>query len=249
MNRETVQRLNRINAAFYRNSASEFSNTRSRPWGGWRRILELCADRPSISALDVGCGNARFASELATRFDSARYLGLDASHELLTLASERLDTLPEVDGQVDEIDLVEELPSERLSSERFDLVVAFGLFHHLPGFESRGRLLGDLASLLAPGGLLAIGFWQFGAHERFRKRIVDWQSLPETTGELDLSQLEERDHLLAWGEGGNSVRYCHWVDPTEIDRMLATTGLCATETYDADGGLNRYVLIRASPSV
>lgn len=250
MNSVTVRRLNLINAEFYNEQAGDFGRTRSRPWPGWRRVvesLEAPESRP-LSVLDVGCGNARLVLALAERFERFDYVGIDSSEPLLEQARARIESLEGVNGRLTAIDLVDELPSERLADRRFDLVAAFGLFHHLPGFSLRRRLLIDLAALLRPSGLIAAGFWQFGAHERFRRRFVDWQSFNEGASDpVDLDQLEPGDHLLAWGERGGAIRYCHWADPAEVERLLAAAGLTADELYQADGAgaaLNLYALVR-----
>lgn len=246
MNRATIERLSRINQEFYDRHARAFSRTRERPWRGWERVITALPTSATLSVLDVGCGNGRLATALAGRFDRIDYLGLDSSAALLNEAARRIGALESVDAQFREIDLVSELPGALVGDRRFDLVAAFGVFHHLPSRDLRLALTIDLARRLEPGGLLAIGFWQFGAHERFRRRFVDWESFNrETRDPVDLDQLEDGDHLLAWGEGADAVRYCHWAPPDEARDLFARAALVAVELYEADGDngrLNLYLV-------
>ena len=169
----TAAALHRVNLDFYERHAEAFSVTRAAPWPGWRRVAaeveehnDGAAERPTV--LDLGCGNGRLARFLEDRWRGGLdYLGLDSSAALLDLAAARgwragcrflrRDLL------------LEGLPAE-LPGEPFDLIAVFGLMHHLPGAGNRGALLRRAARRLAPGGLLAVSFWQFGERERFRRR-------------------------------------------------------------------------------
>ncbi len=249
MNRTTIEHLNRINREFYDQHARSFSQTRARPWRGWDRVTSALPPSARLSVLDVGCGNGRLATALTGDFDRINYLGLDSSAPLLDDADRRLGALDGVDARFLETDFVSELPGALLGDRRFDLVAAFGVFHHLPSRKLRLALTIELARRLEPGGLLALGFWQFGAHERFRRRFVDWETYNrDATEPVDLEQLEIGDHLLSWGDGGRAVRYCHWAAPEEVRELLGAAGLAEHELYEADGAngrLNLYALIRA----
>jgi len=199
----TARTLNRINAAFYRERAGEFSATREGPWPGWlqlRDVLEaegLLAPGPAaardgpLRVLDVACGNARFGRFLADgRPDrTLHYTGVDASPELLALARARggLGDHP----QLRVVDLVEDdldaaLRTHRsglakggsdaaLRTHRFDLGACFGLLHHLPGRARRKALLATLLSRLRPDGLLVVTCWRLALFERFQGRAVPWE--------------------------------------------------------------------------
>ena len=202
MNRATVDRLNRLNQSFYESHGDHFSDTREGPWPGWDTILEHLPspDRP-LSILDAGCGNGRFGRYLETRLKGRfDYTGIDASNRLLEHARSRLSDESGA-RELLVVDLLNEPPSDRFPDRQFDLVAAFGLTHHLPGLLNRRALLLDLAHLVAPGGILAVAFWQFGEQERFQRRMVSWEEHNSTAAEpIDLDQLEPGDHLLTWGQ-------------------------------------------------
>lgn len=251
MTPETAAALQEINRAFYEDRAADFSATRERPWPAWERVAEIveehCGER-TLRVLDLGCGNGRLGRYLAGRWgDRLGYLGVDASEPMLEIARAMGG------GRYLRRDLLAAGPLRELPGGRFDLITAFGLMHHLPGFDRRATLLAEAAGHLAPGGLLAVSFWQFGALERFRRRMVPWAIYNRSAAEpIDTRDLEARDVLLAWGEPPSThgpvppVRYCHWAPPEEADRLLAGLPLEPVASFRADGkagDLNLYRLL------
>jgi len=238
MSPETVLALNEVNRRFYRTHAEAFSSSRDYPWLGWERIVGGLSG-PPLSVLDVGCGNARFGAYLAAWLGSEfSYLGLDASPELLALARQRSD-LPR-DTTLMERDLVAGPCAEALPGGRYSLVAAFGLLHHVPSFARRRELLTALAECLEPGGRLAVSVWRFGAFERFRGKRVPFGPPIET------DDLEPGDVLLSFGEKPEAVRYCHFLDQDEVDRLLAAVALPCLDRFTADGRegeLNDYLVL------
>ncbi|MCY4071608.1 MAG: class I SAM-dependent methyltransferase [Chloroflexi bacterium] len=233
MDQATRLRLNQINQTFYARAAQEFDATRRRAWPGWLKALSKI-DSPIQSVIDIGCGNGRFALFLSERQPTSfDYTGIDSSPGLLSLARTRLSRLEQVRTRLIEHDLVE----DELPDIRAQLVVLFGVLHHVPGFLQRRELLLRCAQLLAPGGHLVFAAWRFYEEERFRNRIVPWDS--------DLP-VEKNDYLLDWRRGERALRYCHYVDDTEHDDLVAATGLSAKADFRADGAsgtLNRYTVL------
>jgi SAM-dependent methyltransferase len=207
MKPETIERLLALNAAFYQRSAAAFSRTRTAPWPGWSRLLDRFS--PRISVLDLGCGNGRFFAELSRRDLAGDYLGVDTSARLIELAREA-----HPDGRF--------LVGDALSpvEGRFDLVVAFGLLHHLPSFELRRRFM---TSLGTHRGTVCVTFWRFEDRPRFQRRMLPWP----------LEEREPGDHLLDFGEEG--PRYCHHASDEEIGELIGASGLSEVDRYSADG--------------
>jgi SAM-dependent methyltransferase len=233
MSPETILALNEINRRFYRTSAEAFSASRDYPWLGWERIVGGLPETPR-SVLDVGCGNGRFGAYLAAWLGGEfSYLGVDASAELLALARQRND-LP-AGARLAECDVVAD--PEALPADRYSLVVAFALIHHVPSFDRRRELLSAMAERLEPGGRLAVSVWRFGAFERFRHKQVPFEP------PIRNADLEPGDVLLSFGEKPGAVRYCHFLDEEEIDRLLAAAALPCLDRFTADGreeALNDY---------
>ena len=254
LNSATAHVLTEINALFYEERASAFSDTRRLPWPGWARVLREWEARflgdaregpPAV--LDVGCGNGRFADYLEERYGTDfAYVGLDSSAALLALARDRLGR-ERGDRRLVQADLMRSPLPRAVAERRFDLVVVFGLLHHLPGLSARRRLLEELSTSLAPRGLLALTFWRFGAFERFRRRVVPWEEFNRGAATpVDPAQLEPGDFLLAWGDAGDSFRYCHFADDSESAGLVESLGCGSVETFLSDGEsgeLNRYHLV------
>jgi SAM-dependent methyltransferase len=244
VNDTTARALNALNQTFYTDSAALFARTRRAPWPGWRELLPLLRGRSTATILDVGCGTGRFASFLCSALDAPfLYCGIDASAPLLADAERTLAGVPGT--RLLHADLVLDAPARALPDERFDGVVAFGLLHHIPLEACRRALVLALAERVAPGGILALTFWDFAREEaRFASKAVR-VAPPELEG-----QLEEGDVLLRWGaEGSPQLRYCHYTDEAEEARLLADLPLVPRLAFASDGRsgrLNRYRVFERS---
>jgi len=254
----TRQQLLRLSTDFYRAHATGFDASRGHhPWPGWERLLEWLPEpgANTLSVLDVGCGNARLATFLASAGHRLRYVGVDANAALLNAARERLapDLIPEVE-LIESDFLASSSPGESLPDGPFDLVALFGVLHHVPGRDWRMRLVRELIERAAPGGLVAVAAWQFAGRDRFERRRVEWNEIGAIRGEsIDPSQLEEGDHLLRFGTDPDlPPRYCHQVADRELDELETNLEACGLDVdsigdYRADGAegdLNRYRVLR-----
>lgn len=230
MDSATIERLNALNRAFYQITAAEFDQTRATPWPGWERLLPLLS--APLTVLDVACGNGRFGVFLFERLGTnVTYHGLDSNPWLLDHARTALAAHT---VHLEQRDIL----SEPLPPGPYDLVVLFGMLHHIPGRERRLDFVRTLASRVAPQGLLVFTAWRFYEYERFRQRIVPWPS--------DF-KVEPGDYLLEWRRGKRALRYCHYVDDEEHAALVAATGLCQLFTYRADGhrgDVNRYSILK-----
>lgn len=225
MNDETVYYLNALNQAFYATTAAAFSETREGAWAGWDALLPyLPAARP-LRVLDVGCGNARFARFLAAQGIAYHYHGLDNCGALLEKAQARLTSEAHTFTDWDVITRPLELPAA------YDLVVAFGVLHHLPSMARRRDFVRRLAGACAAGGVVAFTTWRFYEFAAWRERVVTW----ETLAPPQPLTLEAGDYLLDWRRGERALRYCHYADDSEQDALCAATGLEERARYRADG--------------
>lgn len=242
MDSNTLAVLLELNRRFYRAHALEFSATRQQPWQGWRQLLRRYEGRrEELSILDLGCGNARFASACDRQLVCAwRYHGIDGSSGLIKEARQRLENLGPAGFGLKAADLFK--PKTFPVRSRFDLVTLFGVMHHVPGGERREALLSRAAACVAANGLLAVSFWQLGDSQRLMERTVE-----ATAVGLEAGALSAQDHLLSWGDGG-AVRYCHHCGLEEAASLVAATSLTPLETYRADGrggSMNLYWLLAA----
>jgi tRNA (uracil-5-)-methyltransferase TRM9 len=233
MKQSTIEALNAINRRFYETTAVDFDQTRGKAWLGWAQLAESL--KAPLSVLDVGCGNGRFGLFLAEELKGEiAYHGIDNNAQLLAYAQTAFAPVTNLKARLEASDIV----NQALPDAEYDLVVLFGVIHHVPSAEKRKSFMADLAKRVKAGGMLCFADWRFYEFERFRERLVDW---PE-----DL-EVEQHDYLLDWRRGENALRYCHYVDDVEEQALIAATGLQVVTQYRADGennAMNSYVLLK-----
>ncbi len=251
MNQQTIKKLNQLNKKFYQAIANDFSDTRQYFWQGWNKLIPhiknlIAKKAPSkkISVLDIGCGNGRFALFLHKYFaNQFEYLGVDNDKQLLDIAQKQLANQTNI--QILQVDLVKQLLTNTLfkqSGKLFDVIVAFGLIHHIPSFALRKKLVKNLEKLLKKDGLLVVSFWQFANDTRFKNRVVE----PNLVN-IDQKNLEKNDFILDWRKGQTAHRYCHFVNQEEAEKLLAGTNLKIEQNFYADGKsgkLNWYLVLK-----
>lgn len=239
MNTNLVKKLNQVNQDFYQKTASSFSSTRQQPWHGWEQMLEsflLELKQKKLRVLDLGCGNGRFAEFLKKTELTFEYLGVDQSTELLHLAKEQLTSiLPEGSFTLQKLDIVDQLieqkPLFNESIGQFDLIVVFGVMHHIPSKQLRQELLQQLQSLLNHNGVLVVSFWQFDRNLQLFARRVD----PIGILGAEASELESGDFFLTWEREVRTTRYCHLTNFEEQQALINTLSAKVINTFEADG--------------
>lgn len=234
----TRQSLRELNRRFYQRHAASFDASRQKPWRGWERIAKrhIHENHAPLQVLDLGCGNGRLIEFLAR--NTARrivYLGIDTGFQLLTAAHGRLASLANrgVSGTLVEADTTLPLLNHHLGARRFGLITLFGLMHHIPDSRDRALLISRAASLVAPGGILAVSLWQFPLSG---KKILDWEEYTDKSELcIDLNDLESGDYLLTWAGDRENPRYCHFINSLEADRLAIAAGLPKIDQFMADG--------------
>jgi tRNA (uracil-5-)-methyltransferase TRM9 len=248
MNTKTIQQLNQLNKIFYQQVGPAFDESRHQAWAGWKRLLPFIQNIPQLQILDLGCGNGRFAEFLhQNNLPIHLYTGLDLDAGLLKAASHKLETL-NIKHHLIKTDLITELIEEKeLTSQILtqatnpNLIVMFGLLHHIPSLHLRMQLLKFAAQLLAPNGFMIFTLWKFHKFHRFHKKYVQ----PEEQG-FTAEELERDDFLLDWLRGPMGIRYCHYSDEAEERELVASTNLHLLNHYRADGRedqTNQYILL------
>jgi SAM-dependent methyltransferase len=240
MDEQLVKRLIAINQKFYSEFAHAFSETRSSAQTRLDRIVAYIGN--DVKVLDVGCGNGRLAERLEKEGRRVRYVGVDASSELIAIASARAARLHKVAAEFRVADITQQGWSASLAGVMpFDIAIMLAVLHHVPSFDLRGAVLRDIHALLRPGGELIMTNWHFERNERLRKKVVPWQ----TVG-IDPRDLESGDALLTWERGGVGYRYCHLITKVEVRRMAEQSGFEVVEQFYADADLNLYSVFECS---
>lgn len=252
MKAETIRKLNQLNEDFYNQVAKPFSQTRQHSWKGWEKVVEILKNQAlpeTIKILDVGCGNGRFGAYLAEQLPQQKinYVGIDNNQSLLNEAKstlkDKINSLHLIKvNVVNQLLLFEDI----LPESDFNLIVAFGVLHHIPGQELRKRFLTILANKLKPSGMAVVTAWQFFNDEKLRSKMVE-----PSIADIELDELESHDYILSWDREVLAYRYCHFADRYEMESLTAEIPLHKT-FFLADGKndtLNQYLILTSNPTI
>jgi len=226
MQQATFHRLLEINWRFYQDFASQFSDTRQRIQPGVRRLLDSL-DK-GVNILDLGCGNGELAQTLAQKGFYGSYTGIDFSPSLLEIA--KANDYRSLETCFLQSDLTKSWWDLAVGNKRFDTVLTFAVLHHLPGYETRQRVVRTIGEHLEPTGRFIHSVWQFQNSPRLMERIQPWDLV-----EIDEEDLEPGDTLLDWRSGGRGLRYVHLFDKEELRRLAEGAGFHVEEEFYSDG--------------
>lgn len=184
MDDKRIKQIIDLNKNFYQQVGKDFSKKRQYPWKGWERAVE---NIPSIeSVLDLGCGNGRFYEFISKKYPSTEYVGLDTNNDLLSEAGKKHG-----DEKFLNLDIFSGLKQIK---GRYDLVVAFGVTHHIPDENFRKNWFLQLTEYINRGGFLILSFWEF--------------------------EKEPGDYLVGWDNNENSKRFCHQHSEEELKGIV-----------------------------
>jgi SAM-dependent methyltransferase len=227
-----IQKLAALNAEFYEAHGENFADTRPRLPSGVQRVL---AQIPAGSrVLEIGCGDGKVGRRLAAR--GCAYVGVDVSNAMIARAKEFTENWRTGEFSNSQIlffqaDVLTPSWSKIIEGQPFDWILAFAVLHHLPGAETRARVVRECAARLAEGGRLVFSNWQFTRSERLRARVRSWEELG-----LNAEQVEANDYVLSWErKGRRGLRYVHLLDEAEARQLAAQANLRVLEVFSADG--------------
>jgi SAM-dependent methyltransferase len=251
MDEQTIKKLVKINQNFYDKTFHLWNQKSDYAWLGFGLAFEDLdfAEKKTISILDVGCGNARVASYLANLFGHQyviNYTGIDNSEQVLNAAKSILSELKNTNLSYEIIDLdISNLNQlNTLTFEKkYNLITAFGLFHHIPSFNLRKEIIQNLTKKLSKDGYFIFTTWNFLGSQRLKKRLIN----PNTEYgdsvfkklELDQTELESGDHILDWIKYVTTYRYSHFFDNTEIESYFTHSNLRLLKQFYSDGKNNQ----------
>lgn len=145
--------------------ASEFDNTRYRPWTCVEKFLK---DVPINSKIgDIGCGNGK---NMLFRKDCEN-IGCDFSSSLVNICLNK--KLNVIYGDTLNI------PFE---TDTFDYTLSIAVIHHLSTDEKRKKAISELLRVTKKGGRVLILVWAFEQEENSRRQfknqdnMVDWKN-------------------------------------------------------------------------
>jgi SAM-dependent methyltransferase len=240
MNKEVIESLLQLNHHFYNLVGASFSKTRNYGWPGWKILCQYLRDNnvKVNTALDIACGNGRFFESLIKFYPDVLYLGVDNNEILLHDAELKYKGRNVSFKNIDILKETENIPG------KYDLVVMFGIMHHIPAHELRELLLNNIKQLVVEGGYLCLSFWDF-IGKKYQLRTNE-QEVMQELGLLS-SDLEPGDHILDWRSDQKAYRYAHAYSEAEILELFKKCSLTLLHNYQADGrdGVsNRYYLLK-----
>ncbi len=260
MNTADAKQVNELTKAFYERFGQSFGATRTFAWEGWSRVAKelqakgFTTSGARVRVLDVGAGNGRFERFLRERFPDVTwdFTAVDFC-EPEGFAAESSAFSRVLVRDVTEAALAGEVPLPK--DLQAEVVVAFGLIHHVPTDAARRALLRALADAMAPGGICVVSFWQFMNDERLAaKAHRDTEARLAYLARVGSAPaLEPGDYLLGWQQATpeeGAIRFCHHFSAEEISALteeLSARGAQVADTWHADGhshGLNCYVALQ-----
>lgn len=263
---DNSSKFNSLNQYFYEVISQDFNDSRKYFWKGWENLWDLQTSEqikeiiasadlnlgiskknlPSFKVLDLGCGNARFYEFLEQKLKSnnvdkiisLQYTGIDFTQDLLLEGTKKYQdkvNLIHKDVLVD--DWIEGLSKQQVG--QFDLIVAFGLIHHLSSGKLRDSFFKSVQQVLSLDGTFVFASWNFVDNQALMSRKADLNS-PDVMQYLKKFGLKNTDfaagdYLLDWQRGSNSWRFCHYYTQLEVEQMLQQYNFKLIDKYQADG--------------
>jgi SAM-dependent methyltransferase len=198
---EGIKEVVKLNKDFYSKHNESFDKSRSYGfWEGFEVILKYLPKNPKI--LDLGCGNARFLKFLLEKnYSILNYDGFDNSSKFIEKNQEVYQDFNFV--------LKDVIIDIETVNNTYDLIVAFGITHHIPSKSYREIWFKKIASLVSNNGVIVLSFWNFN------KDNSDPHFYPK------VYKNELNDFYLGWKGDFNSHRYCHFFEESEIKEITS----------------------------
>jgi ubiquinone/menaquinone biosynthesis C-methylase UbiE len=182
----------------------------------WRSPIGSAGPTRRNASFELGCGVGRLTSALANHFTHA--VGVDISTSMIAQAEVLHAELKNCEWVAyDGHDL------ERFPDHAFDLVLSFLVLQHVPTRTEIVCLLGELARLTAPGGLLVV---QLPASMPVRQRLQLRRRAYALLRRLGIS-----DALLYRRFGLHPIRM-NWVPRRQAEEAIRRGGLQILDVMD-----------------
>ncbi len=190
----------------YKDIAEDFESTRKVFWEELYFLGDYIKDGDKV--LDLGCGNGRFLEVIGRK--NIDYTGIDSSESFIKAAK---DTYGNIEHFIHGDAL--KLP---FKENEFDIVVSFGVLHHIPSKKLRRQFLREANRVLKKEGLLILTVWNL-----WNKRLTPVIKKYAVNKLLLRSKLDFKDVFLPFGKKQN-VRFLHAFTERELSRSIKRSG-------------------------
>jgi SAM-dependent methyltransferase len=238
--------LKDLTTDFYQKIANEFDATRHYQWTGWGKLAEYFKDFGVVpsSVLDVACGNGRFIDTLLDISSEFSYLGIDNNRTLLRFAKKKYGG---IDKNRKIIFRNIDIYSDWELNKKYDLIVVFGITHHLVNAQVRIEFFSKISKAIAERGLAVVSFWDFLSDKKLQKKIVTKEQFLKSgiSGEDPMQMeginlgifdsLRQNDYILDWKKSQTAYRFCHYYTQEEIEMLFSQSGLKIVNRFSSDG--------------
>jgi trans-aconitate methyltransferase len=133
-------------------------------------VLGLLDLRGSERILDVGCGDGRVTARIAAQVPDGTVVGVDASRDMITFATNRFDAANHPNLRFEAAD-ARKLPFQ----DEFDLVVSFNALHWIP---DQYLALRSIRSAMKPDGLVQLRLVPKGERKSLEDVLEETRSSP-----------------------------------------------------------------------
>lgn len=184
--------------------AQHFNLTRQYNWPELKPFFKKYV-KHNHKLLDIGCGNGRLQKILSPTIN---YTGIDISRELIKTAKNNSTNK----NSKFKVGNILELPEP---NNKFDIVTAIAILHHLPSKKCRQQALGEIYRVLKPDGFLIMTNWNLDQKKYSRYSNRNFA--------LD-QNLAKTDFLVPWKSADGkitTIRYYHSFNLTEIQNLLS----------------------------
>lgn len=184
----------------------------------------LAASLPADSTVvDLGCGDGHATLSLAASFPSIRFIGIDWSEDMLTLAERRCKNQ---EGHSDRVSFRQadmRSFSDAVQEEKFEAFLTMRSLINLMKSEEQYRTIIQIAEHLKPGG------YYFGV-ENFLQGQTNFNQLRKKMG---LPEIPVRWHNHFFDEEEYLTRISGHFDSVEFDSFLSSYYLATRVIYSA----------------
>jgi len=208
MNKDYAKHLLQKTKDDYNRIADKFSSTR-----GYIpddiKILSHYSNKGD-KVLDLGCGNGRLSEIFFGK--SIDYTGVDFSKDLINIAKKKYPK---------EKFLLSNALLLPFTGNKFNVVYALSVFHHIPSLEYRKKFLLEIKRILAPNGILVLTVWNL----RKKSEIKAELSRNFIKRVVGVSKFDAGDVFLPFhSEGKTIMRYLHCFTQKELKSIVLKTG-------------------------